>query len=453
MCHQSKSQDLRSTNSRTKSHKPINHVEEQSDSEVDWVNAVRKHESERKYDDLKCEMLVGNKTVAFQIDTGASVNILPVHHAPYVHPTNKKLTMWNGNQFTPVGVCRTKLQNPKNNKRYSVEFVVVEGDRTPLIGLSAAEQMKLITVNNDKLNRVLQVSDQSVTGQFTDVFDGKLGRLEGKVHLRVRDEVYPVVMPTRRMPLAVRPKLKAELERMTEAGIIVPVTEPTPWVSQMVATPKKNGDIRICIDPRELNKALIRERFTLPILDDALHELGQSRFFSKADLSAGFHHVELDYESSLLTTFQTYYGRYRWTRLPFGLSVSSEIFGRKLLEALDGLTGVICIADDVIVHGRDEREHDARLAAFLQRCRERGIQLNRDKFVLMNTEITFMGHRITSAGLQADPEKVKAITEMKSPTNVEELRRFLGLVNYLGKFLPHFSAVAEPLRNLTKNQE
>ena len=202
-------------------------------------------------------------------------------------------------------MSRTKLQNPKNNKRYSVEFVVVEGDRTPLFGLSAAEQMKLITVNDDKLNRVLQVSDQTVTGRFADVFDGKLGRLEGKVHLRVRDEVYPVVMPTRRMPLAVCPKLKAELERMMEAGIIVPVTEPTPWVSQMVATPKKNGDIRICIDPRELNKALIRERFTLPILDDALHQLGQSLFFSKADLSAGFRHVELDYESSLLTTFQT----------------------------------------------------------------------------------------------------------------------------------------------------
>ena len=157
------------------------------------------------------------------------------------------------------------------------------------------------------------MSDQPVTGQFADVFDGKIGRLEGKVHLRVRDEVYSVVMPTRRMPLAVRPKLKSELECMTEAGIIVPVTEPTPWVSQMVATPKKNGDIRICIDPHELDKALIRERFTLPILDDALHELGQSRFFSKADLSAGFHHVELDYESSLLTTFETYYGRYRWT--------------------------------------------------------------------------------------------------------------------------------------------
>jgi len=330
VCQQSKSQDLRSTNSRTKSHRPIHHVEEQSDSEVEWVNAIHTQECSQKYNDLKCEMLVGNKTVAFQIDTGASINILPVNYAPYIHSTCKKLTMWNGNQFTPLGVCRTKLQNPKNNKRYSVEFFVVEGDRTPLIGLSAAEQMKLITINDDKLNRVLQVSDQAVTGQFADVFDGKLGRLEGKVRLRVRDEVYPVVMPTRRMPLAVRPKLKVELERMTEAGTIVPVTEPTPWVSQMVATPKKNGDIRICIDPRKLNKAFIRERFTLPILDDALHELGQSRFFSKADLSAGFHRVELDYESSLLTTFQTYYGRYRWTRLPFRLSVSSEIFGRKL---------------------------------------------------------------------------------------------------------------------------
>jgi len=166
-----------------------------------------------------------------------------VNYAPYIHPTCRKLTTWNGNQFTSLGVCRTKLQNPKNNKRYSIEFVVVEGDRTPLIGLSVAQQMNLITVNDDKLNHVLQVSDQAVTGQFADVFDGKLGRLEGKVRLRVRDEVYPVVMPTRRMSLAVRPKLKVELERMTEAGIIVPVTEPTPWVSQMVATPKRNGDI------------------------------------------------------------------------------------------------------------------------------------------------------------------------------------------------------------------
>jgi len=155
MCHQSKSQDFRSTNSRTKSHKPIHHVEEKSNSEVEWVNAIHKHEPNRKYDDLKCEMLVGDKTVAFQIDTGASINILPVNYAPYIHPTCKKLTMWNGNQFTPLGVRRTKLQNPKNNKRYNVEFVVVEGDRTPLIGLSAAEQMKLITVNDDKLNLVL----------------------------------------------------------------------------------------------------------------------------------------------------------------------------------------------------------------------------------------------------------------------------------------------------------
>ena len=113
------------------------------------------------------------------------------------------------------------------------------------------------------------------------------------------------------------------------------------------------------------------------------------------------------------------------------------------MEALDGLSGVICIADDAIVHGRDEQEHDTRLAAFLQRCRERGIQLNRDKFVLKSTEITFMGHRITFAGLQADPEKVKAITEMKSPTNVEELRRFIGLVNYLGKFL-YFCHISQP---------
>ena len=109
---------------------------------------------------------------------------------------------------------------------------------------------------------------------------------------------------------------------------------PTPWVSQLVLTKKKNGQIRICIDPQELNKALLREHYTLPVLEDTLHEMRDSRFFSKADLSSGYWHVELDEESSLLTTFQTCFGRYKWLRLPFGTCASAEIFQKKILEAL-----------------------------------------------------------------------------------------------------------------------
>ena len=228
--------------------------------------------------------------------------------------------------------------------------------------------MKLITVNDDNLKRVLNVTDNHLLSEYHDVFDGTLGTFEGDVHLHTDENIHPVVMPARRIPLAVRSRLKAELDRLTSIGVITPVDEPTPWVSQIVITLCKNGDLRVCIDPKELNKALQREHYTLPVMDDCLHELGQSRYFSKADLSCGYWNVMLDHESSMLTTFQTCFGRYRWLRLPFGASVSSEIFGKKLRDAFQDLPGVVSIADDVIIHGRTEEEHDQRVQNFLRRC-------------------------------------------------------------------------------------
>jgi len=258
-------------------------------------------------------------------------------------------------------------------------------------------------------------------------------------------------MPTRRFPLAIRAKLKAELDRIQKMGVITPVSEPTSWVSQIVTTIKRNGELRICINPKDLNKVLKREHYILPTLDDTLHELGQSRYFTKADLRAGFWHIQLDEESSKLLAFQTFFGRYRWRRLPFGTAVSSEIFAKKLAEAIDGLPGVICIAEDVVIHGKSEEEHDRHLELFMNRCRERGIALNRYKFAMKLKEVIFTFHVIGERGLQPYPAKVKAISGMASPTNIEELRRFLGIVNFFGKFLPHLATINEPLRNLTKN--
>ena len=331
---------------------------------------------------------------------------------------------------------------------YSIEFVVVSDNYTPLLGYKTAKKMTLMRINEQHIEKGATVSPVE---QHPDTFDGKLGALQGKVHLQVDETIHPTVKPTRRIPVAVHPKLKAELDRMTKLGVITKVEEPIPQVSQLVVVTKKNGGVRVCIDSRELNKALLREHYTLPILEDTLHELGQSGLFTKADLSSGYWHVQLDRESSMLTTFQTCYGRYRFVRLPFGTSVSSEIFQKKLLEALDGLPGVVCIADDVIIHGKDPEEHDRNLIAFMERFRDKGIKLNREKLQLRMSEVTFMGHCITKDVLQSDPEKVKAIAKMDAPANVEELRRYLGMVNYLAKFMPHMTDVNYPLRNLTKH--
>ena len=135
-------------------------------------------------------------------------------------------------------------------------------------------------------------------------------------------------------------------------------------MSQKVNVKKSNDTIRICLDPQELNKVLIRERYILPTLQDTVHELSQSTFFSKFDLAHGYWHIKLYEDTSKMTTFQTCNGRYRWLRLPFGVSVAAEAFHRKLSEAFLGLKGVLFIADDIIVHGSSETEHDENVKKF-----------------------------------------------------------------------------------------
>ena len=156
-----------------------------------------------------------------------------------------------------------------------------------------------------------------------------------------------------------------ELDRLDETGVIIKVDEPTDWVNQMSVVKKRYGAVRICIDPRPLNLALKREHFKLPVLDDILPRLGNSTRFAVCDLQQGYLHCELDDESSLLTTFATPFGRYRWQRLPFGLKVSSEIFRKRLQQALEGLDNVHCVADDIIVHGTDEADLHAKLQELL----------------------------------------------------------------------------------------
>jgi hypothetical protein len=137
------------------------------------------------------------------------------------------------------------------------------------------------------------------------------------------------------VPFAVKAKVKDELMRLTNLEVIQPVDEPTDWVSNMVVATKPSGELRICIDPKQLNKALQRERYPIPVIEDVMPDIAKAKVFTKVDARNGYWHVMLDEESSMLTTFDTPYGRYRWKRLPFGISVASEIFQKRIHQALE----------------------------------------------------------------------------------------------------------------------
>ena len=158
--------------------------------------------------------------------------------------------------------------------------------------------MILINVYTQNFDPIAQLLSSNVEDNYPDVFDESLGTLPGIQHLQVDPNIKLVTMANRRIPISLRPELKTDFEKLVYKVVITHVNEPTPWVSQVVIAKKKRGGLRICIGPPELNQAFKRERYTLPVLADVLHELGQSTVFSKADLSSGFWHVQLDEESS-----------------------------------------------------------------------------------------------------------------------------------------------------------
>ena len=165
--------------------------------------------------------------------------------------------------------------------------------------------------------------------------------------------------PPRRVPVPWREPLCSTLTDLTEQGIITPVQQSTPWISSLVVIPKKNGSLRICLDPQELIWAILQEHYPLPTIEDVATRLHGAKVFTVLDVSHGFWHVELDNTSSFLTTFNTPFGRYRWKRMPFGISSAPEVFQWRMHQLIERLQGVEVIADDFMIVGFGKTEAEA----------------------------------------------------------------------------------------------
>ena len=273
--------------------------------------------------------------------------------------------------------------------------------------------------------------------------------------LNIDDSVKPVAQPVRRIPFGVREKVERKLDELLESGIIEEVPEgPTGWISPLVVVPTSDGDVRICVDMRRANQAIIRERQPIPTIEEVLQDLNGSTIFSKVDLKWGFHQILLAEESRHVTTFVTHRGLYRYTRLMFGVTSAPEKYQQIIRDVLRGCEGVVNIADDLIIHGEGVEQHDERLFAVLDRLKGAGLTLNEDKCEFRLPRLTFFGHEVTQKGVEPSDEKVAAIQHADPPQNASEARSFLGLVQFVSKFVPDLSSIAEPIQRLThKNAE
>ena len=246
---------------------------------------------------------------------------------------------------------------------------MVDGSYIPLLGRESCEQMGLI-------QRINTIGNRNVLDEFPEVFQG-LGCLPRKYHISIDPSVPPIIHPPRRVPHSKRDPLKKELDRMENVGIIekVPLNEPADWVRSLVCVDKPDGSIRVCLDPRDLNRAIKREHYPLPLVEDITASCAGATLFSTLDAEKAFYQIQLDEESCRLLTFNTPFGRYRYLRMPMG--IKSVVYQRRMEQVFEGLPGVKVIMDDIITQGCNKEEHDAQLRAVLQRARDNNLRLKK----------------------------------------------------------------------------
>uniref|UniRef100_A0A9J7XM44 Reverse transcriptase domain-containing protein n=1 Tax=Cyprinus carpio carpio TaxID=630221 RepID=A0A9J7XM44_CYPCA len=393
------------------------------------------------------------RPVTLTVDTGASVSVLPKSmYDDYfgevpLQPPAACLVTYSRTPIHVIGCLHATVV--KDCRKCSVNFYVVDKG-TALMGMDLIRALNLCikgdTILPDHATTSTFHSSEPVLQLSTQVDTPSVGCVEGFMHkVKVSDSVMPVRQKLRRLPFSVRKAVSAELDRLLLAGVIERI-DASPWVSPIVVTMKKTGGIRMCVDLREPNKAVIIDSYPLPHMEELLTALAGSTMFSTIDLESAYHQVPLHPESRDLTAFITHEGLFRFCRVPYGLASAPSVFQKMMECILKGVPNVQNYLDDVICFGRTAAEHDIALNTVLSRLKEAGLRLNEQKCQIRQKSLRFLGHSVTAQGVQPDTEHLQAIVQAPAPKDASSLRSFLGMLSWYNKFIPNYATVVEPLR-------
>ena len=291
---------------------------------------------------------------------------------------------------------------------------------------------------------------QGVLEEYKEVFEDTLGTLKGyKAKLHIDQTVPPKFCKSRPVPYSMQALVDEELDRLVKDGVIEPIQH-SDWAAPIVPVLKSDKkSVRICGDFKQtVNQASHLDKYPIPKVEDLFAKLAGGERFTKLDMSQAYQQLELDEDSKQYVVINTHRGLFRYNRLPYGISSAPGIFQRTMENLLKDIPNTVVYIDDILITGATEEEHLQTLVKVLKRLREAGLKLKKKKCSFFARSVVYLGHKIDAKGLHPMSDKLQAVQEAPQPNNVSELKSYIGLLSYYGKFLPRRSTTLAPLYSL-----
>ena len=418
---------------------------------------------------------IEGKIAHMEVDTGSSVSIIPLSFYEQnlshvqVEKTRQSFTSFTGETVIPIGKVQVQVKYGSYSGRLSLfvvertEYLLIGRDWLGIIpldwkslvqtGLHSDSALGLDQkVDQDQVQVLHSNGLDRVLDKHSKLFENRLGKMtQAKAHILVQEGARPVTTRPYKVPYAMRGQVEQELDRLQKCGVLTPI-EHSEWSTGIVAIPKKDGSVRICGNYKTTVNPVL-EQVPPPNInvEDILANLSGGTIFTTLDLAHAYNQIELDEESKKFLVISTHKGLFQQNRLVFGITSAPAIWQSTIEQVLQGLPGVQVYLDDILVTGRTPEEHRANLDRVLTRLADRNLTLKKEKCQFAQESVQFLGHVIDAEGIHAVEEKVKQIENLPAPTDVSQLRSYLGLLNYYRKYIPNLAHEIAPLTELLKS--
>jgi hypothetical protein len=405
-------------------------------------------------DVMKIVVSLNNRDVPLELDTGSSISIInedtlrtiPNH---CITASNKVAKDYGNNPIKIIGESRLSVR--LNNRVVNHNFIVVDNKHVCLFGRDLCDKFNVKIAFQEGINvhSVAPLDKNSIFNKYSYFLsDSYKSCVKNKITLQVEGESGQMFFKPRSVPFRYRVLVKEELERLEKAGIITRVVS-SDIASPIVAVLKSNGSVRICGDfSVTINKFIKRLICPMPTVEFVMSQVGNASVFTKIDLQNAYLQLPLDENSKRFTTINTQEGLFQYNYLPFGTSVSSQIFQSFISNVLTNVKGTIVYQDDILLMSSNETDHIKLLDEVLSRLQSAGVKINHNKCKYFTDKVTYLGYVFSKDGVYPASNKMDAIINCPYPKNVKEVQSFIGLCNYYSRFIKNFSTVFAPLYKL-----